>query len=143
MRLRKAKRQVGWEINIAPLIDVVFLLIIFFMTVAQIKSVEIVPIELPEAKTREQAQTGRLVINVWKRDGVTSLNLDGRPHTFESLHSMLAIGAQNRKPGDVEVLLRGDRNLDWSDAARVLQTLAANRIDRVRIAVVQPAGGIK
>ena len=143
MRLRKAERQYGWEINIAPLIDVVFLLIIFFMTVAQIKSVEVVPIELPEAKTREEPQSGRLVINVWKKDGVVSLNIDGRPHTFESLHSTLAVGAQNRKPGDVEVLLRGDRNVDWADAARVLQTLAANRIDRIRIAVVQPAGAIE
>jgi len=143
MRLRKAERQYGWEINIAPLIDVVFLLIIFFMTVAQIKSVEVVPVELPEAKTREEPQSGRLVINVWKREGVVSINVDGRPHTFESLHSMLAVGAQSRKPGDVEVLLRGDRNVDWADAARVLQTLATNRIDRVRIAVVQPAGAIK
>lgn len=143
MRLRRAQRRFGYEVNIAPLIDVVFLLIIFFMTVAQIKSVEVVPIELPEAKTREEPETGRLVINVWKREGVLSLNVDGRPHTFESLHSMLAVGAQNRKPGDVEVLLRGDRSLDWADAARVLQTLVANRIDRIRIAVVQPAGAIK
>ena len=137
MRLRKTKRQFGWEINIAPLIDVVFLLIIFFMTVSHITRVEVVPLELPEAKTSEQPRTGRLVINL-REDG--RISVEGRSHTVESLHQMLAVGADTRRPGDVSVLLRGDRNAPWSVAGRVLQACTANRIDQVRIAVIQPAG---
>lgn len=138
MRLRKTKREYGCEINIAPLIDVVFLLIIFFMTVSQITRVEVEPLELPEAKMSEQAQTGRLVINV-RDDG--RIRVGGRTHSLDSLHRMLAIGAESRKPGDVSVLIRGDRNLLWEKAAAILQTCTTNRIDRVRIAVVEPSAG--
>ncbi len=137
MRLRKAQRSYGYEINIAPLIDVVFLLIIFFMTVSQITRVEVVPLELPEAKMSEQPRTGRVVINI-REDG--RISCDGVSHTVESLNKMLAIGAENRKPGDVSVLIRGDRNLPWATAARILQICTANRIDRVHIAVVEPGG---
>ena len=41
MRLHRAKREYGCQINIAPLIDVVFLLIIFFLTVSHITQVRV------------------------------------------------------------------------------------------------------
>ncbi len=135
MRLRKAQRAYGYEINIAPLIDVVFLLIIFFMTVSQITRVEVTPLDLPEAKMNEPPQVGRLVINV-RQDG--RISCEGRSYTVESLQAMLAVGAEHRKPGDVSVLIRGDRRLPWATAARILQACAASRIDRVHIAVVEP-----
>ena len=135
MRLRKAQRAYGYEINIAPLIDVVFLLIIFFMTVSQITRVEVTPLELPQAKTSEPPRMGRLVINV-REDG--RISCEGRAYTLESLQAMLTAGAAQRKPGDVSVLIRGDRRLPWATAARILQACAAGRIDRVHIAVVEP-----
>ena len=137
MRLSKARRQPAWEINIAPLIDVVFLLIIFFMTVSQITRVEVVPLELPEAAMTELPQTGRLVINVLD-DG--RISVDGRKHTVDSLNKMLSVGAATRKPGDVSVLIRGDRSLPWSEASRIFQACTTNRIDRVHIAVNEVTG---
>ena len=50
MRLRKRKPEYGCEINIAPLIDVVFLLIIFFLTVSHITQLQVEPLSLPEAE---------------------------------------------------------------------------------------------
>jgi len=41
VRLHRAKREYGCQINIAPLIDVVFLLIIFFLTVSHITQVRV------------------------------------------------------------------------------------------------------
>ena len=137
MRLRKVQRESGWEINIAPMIDVVFLLIIFFMTVSQITRFEVVPLELPEARTTQQPQAGRLVINI-RDDG--RISVDGRSHTVESLQSMLSVGAKTRRPGDVSVVIRGDRSVPWSTAGRVFLACTANRIDRVHIAVVEPSG---
>ena len=141
MRLRRAQRRFGYEVNIAPLIDVVFLLIIFFMTVSQISRVEVVPLELPEAAMHEKPLSGRLIINVsYAEDKTSHIVVEGREHSVESLHKMLSVGAETRRPGDVSVLIRGDRRVPWSTAARVFQTCTANRIDRVHIAVAEPGG---
>ena len=50
MRLHKVKRDFGYDINIAPLIDVVFLLIVFFLTVSHIAQVRVEALSLPEAQ---------------------------------------------------------------------------------------------
>ena len=48
MKLSKHRRRPDVAFNMTPMIDIVFLLIIFFMTVSQITQVNDEPIELPK-----------------------------------------------------------------------------------------------
>jgi len=138
MRLRKARRTYGSEINIAPLIDVVFLLIIFFMTVSQFTRVEVEDLTLPEAEKGEKPKKlgpGRLIVNV-RKDG--RIVVSGRALSVESLERLLAEELKDRRPEDLTVLLRGDKDMAWKTAAAVMQACAAKGIARVRVAVVEP-----
>ena len=141
MRPRRSRVRRGWAISIAPLIDVVFLLIIFSMMISHFTRVEIEPVALPEATKGEQPARlppQRLVINV-RRDGAVVLG--GRVQSDESLRAALADEATRRPGRDLAVLVRGDRAADWRCVARVMTACAARGIGRVRVAVVEPENG--
>ena len=137
MKLVKARRSYGHEISIAPLIDVVFLLIIFFMTVSQFTRVEVELIELPKAKTGEPGGTGlggRLIVNV-RQD--KSIWVSGKTYTPASLRAMLAKVVAKKPANEITVLVRGDRRMPWGTAAEVMDACAAHGISQVRVAVVE------
>ena len=141
MRLHKARRSYGCEINIAPLIDIVFLLIIFFMIVSQITRVEVENLELPEAKKGEDPKPVRpshFVINVQK-DGRVAMF--GQALSIASLQGLLAEQVRGRQPDEISVVVRGDRTAPWRAVAGILRACAANRISRVRVAVIEPESG--
>jgi biopolymer transport protein ExbD len=138
MNLRKKKRLRGWELNIAPLIDVVFQLIIFGLVVSSFARVEAEDITLPEARQGEAPpglKTLRLVINV--RQG-GDLLVRGRPCSAEALGGVLASEAAGGKAAALEVLIRADRQTDWKHVAKAMAACAAKGIGKVRVAVTEP-----
>jgi len=137
MRLRRPQIQRGWAVNIAPLIDVVFLLIIFSMMVSHFSRVQVEALALPEAAQGEAAPPDRpppVVVNVLK-DG--SVVLGGIAHSADALRAALASERAARPAGDLEVVVRGDRATDWAHVARVMSACAAEGIGQVRVAVVE------
>ena len=138
MLLCKRKHEFGSEINIAPLIDVVFLLIIFFLTVSHISQVKVEPLPLPEAeegKKPQEQNRGRIIINVHK-DG----RISGSIQSIDSLQEVLTneIGRSGRD--NLSVLLRGDRATNWSNISRIMQICTSNGISRINVAVTEPGG---
>ena len=139
MQLRKTKRTYGCEINIAPLIDVVFLLIIFFMTVSQISRVEVEDLVLPEAAAGQpRPPVRRLIVNV---HATGRRVVSGQDQSMASLVRMLADAVNEPGGRELSVLVRADREADWAHVAEVMQACAANGIGRVRVAVSEPGAG--
>jgi biopolymer transport protein ExbD len=138
MRLRKAKRQYGCEINIAPLIDVVFLLIIFFLTVSHIIKVQVEAVTLPESTEGEKSEqlTGaRVIINVHKDERIV---VAGEICERNSLEQILRT-EMGRSGGDgLSVLLRADREVLWARTSEIMQICRRLGINDVTIAVIEP-----
>jgi len=138
MRLHRVKRQYGCEINIAPLIDVVFLLIIFFLTVSHITKVQVEALTLPQAtegEKSEQLAGSRVVINV-HQDG--RIVVAGEVRESNSLEQMLRT-EQKRVGGDgLSVLLRGDREASWAIVSEIMQICTRLGINEVTVAVIEP-----
>ena len=67
MILRKRQRQRP-IVNLTPLIDVVFLLLIFFMTTTQFKAPEQVAVELPKSRSEIHVTPAPRACG-WPRDG--------------------------------------------------------------------------
>ncbi len=132
MRLHRAQREYGCEINIAPLIDVVFLLIVFFLTVTHITQVRVEALSLPEAtevETSDRLAGNRLIVNVHKQGRIV---VAGETYEPDSLEVMLRAEQEDVSRGDLSVLLRGDREALWasmSDIMRIFTKLNLNRID--------------
>ena len=64
MRLSKPRKQGQLGISMTPMIDIVFLLIIFFMTVSQITYVNDEPLELPKLAGTDDQETSTFTINI-------------------------------------------------------------------------------
>jgi len=140
VRLHKAKREYGSEINIAPLIDVVFLLIIFFLTVSHMTQVRVEALSLPEAKEADKSApvvSGRIIINVHKNGRIV---VSGKTYETDSLESMLRTEQENSSSGGLSVLLRGDRETLWAGVSEIMQVLTELGIDQISVAVIELGG---
>ena len=117
------------QANITSMIDVVFLLIVFFVLVSQIVDLESVDMELPEpehAATALPEEEPRAVLNVVPGedgdcDGYRLAGLDYPPTTegLGSLRSALVVLYQ-QTPG-LRVNLRADRTTDYRWVSPALQ----------------------
>ncbi len=111
---RKASNR-GAEINLTPLIDIVFLLLIFFMLTANFVVNEGVKIKLPETKAHRELAKRPIVVYLTKDNRIF---FKGRYVTLDQLRHLL--------PPEVEsnltktVVLRSDKNAKVNFAVKVL-----------------------
>ena len=70
MRLKRGQ-SVTYEVNMVPMIDIVFQLIIFFLVSTQVKKSEVAELQLPVSARAEEVKPGKdmpLIINIIKPD---------------------------------------------------------------------------
>ena len=132
MRLVKSLKNEGSDINIAAMVDVVFLLIIFFMTVSRLSRIEVERLDLPSVSISgagvSQMQ-GPFVVNVGPGGKMV---VEGETVSAERL------GVIFRGDKDISgrrVVIRADKLTDWSYVERVMQVCAAEGISDVRVGV--------
>jgi biopolymer transport protein ExbD len=138
MRLDRLQTEREEGLNLTPLIDVVFLLLVFFLAATTFSSEEVeMELNLPEATTGESAQESRLLtINV-REDG--SISVDGRVVSMEGLAQKLrAAAARDRKQ---RVLIRGDTRAQLGVAVQAFDACRAASLRSVSIAALPVAGG--
>lgn len=139
MKLTRIKHKLEATINIAPLIDIVLLLIVFCMTVTQLTKAHTEDLELPEGKQGiglEDIEPQRLVVNVLKPDG--KLMIRGMEYTMTMVAALLDESVESLRSGETTVVVRCDRSAPWSPVARLTQMCTDRNIFRVRVAVRDP-----
>lgn len=129
----RTSRKYGF--NMTPMIDVVFLLIIFFLVSSHLARQETqVELQLPTAVSGQDdvdQLSPRMVINV-KRDG--SLWLAGRPIAIDQLKARFA--ALRDQEGDaLEVRIRGSRDAPYAVVEPIMLACTEARIWNVTYAV--------
>lgn len=125
-------------INLMPLVDVVFLLLIFFLAATTFATEEVeLDLRLPEAKSGESGKADRqLIINV-QQDG--TLSMGGRPVTMEALRQKLV--AAIRRDKDQAVLVRGDKAAQFGVGLQVLDTCRLAKVKKVDFAALPARKG--
>jgi len=129
----KTHRDEQPSLNLTPMIDIVFLLIIFFMVGTKFSELEHklklkVP-QIAEVSALAPAPESR-VVNVF-RDG--QIKLDNEAMTLEQLIGELQ-RAQQEYP-ETRVLVRGDGQGPFNNVARVLGAVRQAGIDQMGISV--------
>ncbi|MBW3543820.1 MAG: biopolymer transporter ExbD [Planctomycetes bacterium] len=136
MRVPSGQRRSGLRFNITPLIDVVFLLIIFFLVASHFVRTETAEaVDLPSA-TQEAAQveeSPRLLVITVRADG--SLSVRGREATSAEVDAMIAAG-HTEDGGEFEVRIRGDRSVPYRAIEPLLVSCARAGVTNVKFAVV-------
>jgi biopolymer transport protein ExbD len=120
-------------LNLTPMIDIVFLLLIFFMVGTKFTELERkIGLRVPEVtdKGALTAAPQRRVINVF-RDGMVTL--DRAPVTLDELTSQLA--ATRSQYSDLGVLVRGDAQGEFQLVASVLNACKQAGIRDLSISV--------
>ncbi|MFQ5850509.1 MAG: ExbD/TolR family protein [Candidatus Binatia bacterium] len=128
--LKEADEEIG--ISLTSLIDVIFLLLIFFMvTTTLIDPSRRLDIQLPEAKAASpEAKSIPVTIELGARGKIL---LNGKRVTLNSLESRLrALGGGRTKK---TAIVRADRRLDYGRVVRVLGICRASGFYDIGIAV--------
>lgn len=136
MKFRETNVQQGAELELAPMIDVVFLLLIFFIVTWQFARFERdMDISVPAAEEAEDTdrQTGEIIVNV-RDDGTIILN--GRTVSEAELLSKLE--AISETYPDQAVILRGASEANFQAIINVLDEIKKAGIWNVAFATTQP-----
>ncbi|MCI0342171.1 MAG: biopolymer transporter ExbD [Planctomycetales bacterium] len=132
------------RMEMTPMIDCVFQLLIFFMICTEIAQSELEMLVLPrasEAVPDDPPERGRMVLNVTK-DG--RIRWRGQDLTRQGLHDRLALQARlrlQRETGlsDQAILIRSDSEAEYRNVQTILQECAKVRIWKIELAAATAA----
>lgn len=126
------KREIP-NIGLTPLIDVVFILLIFVVLAANFDRIRGLKVDLPEASSKyKPKQTKSLVLSIAKDGGY---HIEKRKIASGALRSTL----QSLRKKHKILLLKADGKAALQHAVRVLDIAAALKFESVSIATKRPA----
>lgn len=137
-RRRSSRRAPMAEINVTPLVDVMLVLLIIFMVTAPLL-VTGVPVELPESRANALDQKIEpLDISIDKEGQVF---VDAKPVKNSELASVLeSIAAQQAPDNPRQIMLRGDRDIDYGQMMRVMGELNRAGLNSVSLVTTGSSG---
>jgi biopolymer transport protein ExbD len=127
-------RRSGQAPNLTPLIDIVFLLLIFFMLTAHFVRDESIAIQLPQAETAVSREDDAAVVVMLDTDG--KIHLAGEIIEAQSLEGALRRALQGRSKK--WVTLRGDRASDLGNAVSILDAARKAGAETVDVVTEKP-----
>jgi biopolymer transport protein ExbD len=120
-----------------PMIDIVFLLIIFFMTVSQVTVVNRERLALPEQEGSQDQIPSVLTVNFTASGEIV---VAGAAYDLSDLIALIAeeLVRVGDDPTRLTVILRADRRVASGVVSRVVEELTRMDIRKVRFAVQVP-----
>ena len=135
MKLSTFQKRKALEINMTPMIDVVFQLLIFFMTCSQVSEANREMLELPRQRGTEDQATAEVIINVNKNG---ELAVGSEPATVPEVVAICLDEANRSHGGDASALkitFRIDRRADCRTVNELVDALTKIKVHTVRMAV--------
>jgi biopolymer transport protein ExbD len=129
----KFKRRVFLEkgvLDIAPLIDIIFLLLVFFMLTSSFIFQPGIKINLPKALTSEVIQKENLIIIITEDN---TLYIKERSIGSEELSSRLKIAARQSQP----ILIKADRKASLGKVVEIWDLCRNEGVQKINIATTQ------
>ncbi len=137
MKLRQSRTEDEPAVNLTPLIDVVFILLIFFMVSTTFQRESEIKIELPEASSEaveEEKDTLEIVIDA---DG--RYFIDNQQVVNTELATLkTAISKFLGEQTDLPVVIRADRNTPYQAVVRAMDATAQLGLLKMSLATSQP-----
>jgi len=132
------------RVDMTPMIDCVFQLLLFFLVASNFQEQARVSGEgelganLPSVTSAMPMvmKPREMIVNV---DSTGEFYLDGELHTEEALATRLQ-RAQTDNPGNNSVVIRGSQGADWKFVARVMSLCNQSEIQDYRVAVIPEDG---
>lgn len=129
----KFKRRVFLEtgkLDIAPLINVVFLLLIFFMLTSSFILQPGIRVNLPRAVTSEVLMKDVMVVAVTETG---DLYVNDRPATHDELVSRVKMASREKR----SILIKADKNVDLGKVIAVWDMCRQEDVRQISVATTQ------
>jgi len=140
MNLRPGHKEENVEVNLTPLIDVVFLLLIFFMVTTTFDRHAKLKVSLPEASVKAtQQQDNPLVLSI---DAKGNYFINDRQIVNQQLNTLKqailkTISSSGSNITDVAMVLRADANTPHQSVVRAMDAASQIGLTRLSIATVE------
>jgi biopolymer transport protein ExbD len=123
------------RMDMTPMVDVAFLLLIFFMSTTQFKPPEVIAVNLP-ASTAEMRvpETGTIIFTV-NRDGRYFVSTESARDIQEIEKAQLfnAIVAWRTQNPSAVIIVKGDRDVTFSQVSELMNKLAEAKAVRFNL----------
>jgi len=128
------------KINVTPIIDVALVLVIILLVTAPLLSVADLPVDLPQARTREAEDERNVSITL---SSTGRLAVDDKIVSPEDLDRYLR--SKLAQPGnqDVLVVVRADSGAPYEAVRHLLNQAKADGAQRIAIATRQLTQGVR
>jgi biopolymer transport protein ExbD len=162
------KRRIPISIDMTPMVDIAFLLLIFFMSTTQFKKPTEVEVQVPTSHSvRKLPETGMIVITITKNDDIYMSTDVAALDYAEGLSERTASGAIHGKKWRADeippkirelqlkrlvniVVIRADRQTSYATIESVMETLQKNNLNILQLVtdleeerqLVPPGGGL-
>ncbi|MBT8118401.1 MAG: biopolymer transporter ExbD [Gammaproteobacteria bacterium] len=140
MNLRPGHKEESVEVNLTPLIDVVFLLLIFFMVTTTFDRHARLKVSLPESSAKTTQQKDQpLILSI---DAKGNYFLNDRQIVNQQLDTLKqalqkVIGEKGQDYKDVALVLRADANTPHQSVVRAMDAASQLGMTRLSIATVE------
>ena len=133
---RGKKLEANADMNMTPMIDVVFQLLIFFMIGSQMSEASKESIPLPKQKGEDQ-KTALITININNQEEII---MQGNRISMGALIGQVAdeVARQDDDPRRVRIVIRADERVRSGAVSAVTEALTRLGVNRVNIAVQAP-----
>ena len=123
-------------INITPLIDVLFILIIFFTVSSTFLEQPGIELKLPDAESSQPNVVKNIIIYV---DSAENIFLNNEPRTIENLIS--SVSALFADQQEKQVVLRADENVSHGLVIKIMDMLRKEGIYKIIVSTNKPGNG--
>ncbi len=141
LRIKDSRQREGrrMDINLTSMVDIVFLLIIFFMLVSSYISAENIEVDLPQPDNSVAAAAElpeRIVLNCQRTPGgTTGVRYWVGPVLVEDLAQLeLRLAAIGRDNPATEIVLRADRHVPYGRIRDAMEAIARSGLKTMNIA---------
>ena len=123
-------RQRRASVDMSPLIDVVFLLLIFFAVTTTFLEQSGMDLELPESSTAPATTVEAIIVEI---SGGGEIRLDGEAVTADALEQRVAALDEDDR---AKITVRADRSIDLGTWVRVLDALRKGGAEGISLPMV-------
>ena len=124
----KRNAAITLNANMTPMIDVTFLLIVFFVVVSQIVDRDVIPLDLPapeHAKAMVSVAESKMVVNIVPHTDGSVAGIVVGQYTIDTneMEKLSTIVSEGLSTGTSEIHLRADRATEYQYIHRVIEAI--------------------
>lgn len=130
MRRRPRKQSLPPQLMLSPMIDMIFLLLVFFIVSTMYMSeIKTIPIRLPVAQNSETVSKSNFAVTV-KKDGVLYLE----DNKIEMKQLVANVAAESKRDAAFSVIIRADGEANYKTVIKLMDELKGAGVTRFGLA---------